>query len=62
MTTDTDDYIDRSEQSEKDYMFATPETLDKRRLDLIQHWVENDLLATVLEDTIMEIRKAIAYI
>jgi hypothetical protein len=62
VTTDTDDYIDRSEQSEKDYMFATPETLDKRRLDLIQHWVENDLLATALEDTIMEIRKAIAYI
>ena len=59
---DDEDYIDRSEQSEKDYMFATPETLDKRRLDLIQHWAEEDMLASTLEDSAMEIRKAIAYI
>ena len=43
-------------------MFATPETLDKRRLDLIQHWAEEDMLASTLEDSAMEIRKAIAYI
>ncbi len=56
-----EDYIDVSEQS-KDWQFATQQTLAKVRQDIIQKWVEDNLLNSVLEDAAMEIRKAVSYL
>jgi hypothetical protein len=58
---DDEEYVDLSEQG-KDWTFATPETLRKRKADKIQVWVEDDRLNTTLEDAAMEIRRAITYI
>lgn len=58
---DDEEYVDLSEQG-KDWTFATPETLRKRKADKIQIWVEDDRLNTTLEDAAMEIRRAITYI
>ena len=58
------DGVDRWEQSDKDFNFATKETITKARLnpDPILMWAESGQLNGVLEGIVMEIRKAINYL
>ena len=58
------DGIDRLEQSNKDFNFATTETITKAKLnpDPILIWAESGQLNGVLEGSVMEIRKAINYL
>ena len=58
------DGIDRQEQAQKDFQFATKETITKARLnpDPILMWAESGQLNGVLEGSVMEIRKAINYL
>ena len=58
------DGVVRWEQSDKDFNFATKETITKARLnpDLILMWAESGQLNGVLEGSVMEIRKAINYL
>ena len=57
------DGIDRQEQAQKDFQFATKETITKAKLnpDPILMWAESGQLNGVLEGIVMEIRKAINY-
>ena len=56
--------IDRQEQAQKDFQFATKETITNARLnpDPILIWAESGQLNGVLEGSVMEIRKAISYL
>ena len=58
------DDVDRGEQSDKDFKFATKETIEnaKRNPDPILVWAESGQLNGVLEGSVMEIRKAINYL
>ena len=58
------DGLDRLEQSNKDFNFATKETILKAKLnsDPILMWAESGQLNGVLEGSVMEIRKAINYL
>ena len=58
------DGIDRQEQAQKDFQFATKETITNARLnpDPILLWAESGQLNGVLEGSVMEIRKAINYL
>ena len=58
------DGIDRQEQAQIDFQFATKETITKARLNLdpILMWAESGQLNGVLEESVMEIRKAINYL
>ena len=58
------DGIDRLEQAQKDFQFATKETITKAKLnpDPILMWAESGQLNGVLEGSVMEIRKAINYL
>ena len=58
------DGIDRQEQAQKDFQFATKETITKARLNPypILIWAESGQLDGVLEGSVMEIRKAINYL
>ena len=58
------DGVDRLEQAQKDFQFATKETITKARLnpDPILVWAESGQLNGVLEGSVMEIRKAISYL
>ena len=58
------DGIDRQEQAQKDFQFATKETITKAKLnpDPILIWAESGQLNGVLEGSVMEIRKAINYL
>ena len=58
------DGIDRQEQAQKDFQFATKETITNARLnpDPILLWAESGQLNGVLEGSLMEIRKAISYL
>ena len=58
------DGIDRQEQAQKDFQFATKQTITKARLnpDPILMWAESGQLNGVLEGSVMEIRKAINYL
>ena len=58
------DGVDRREQSDKDFNFATKETITKAKLnpDPILMWAESGQLNGVLEGSVMEIRKAINYL
>ena len=58
------DGVDRWEQSNQDFKFATKETITKARLNPypILIWAESGQLNGVLEGSVMEIRKAINYL
>jgi len=58
------DDVDRWEQAQKDFQFATKETLENAKWnpDPILQWAESGLLNGVLEGSVMEIRKAIGYL
>jgi len=58
------DGIDRWEQAQKDFQFATIETLENAKWnpDPILQWAESGQLNGVLEGSVMEIRKAISYL
>ena len=58
------DGIDRQEQAQKDFQFATKETITNARLnpDPILIWAESGQSNGVLEGSVMEIRKAINYL
>ena len=58
------DGVDRLEQSNKDFNFATKETITKAKLnpDPILVWAESGQLNGVLEGSVIEIRKAINYL
>ena len=56
--------IDRLEQSNQDFQFATKETIENAKWnpDPILVWAESGQLNGVLEGSVMEIRKAISYL
>ena len=58
------DGIDRWEQAQKDFQFATKETIENAKWnpDPILVWAESGQLNGVLEGSVMEIRKAISYL
>jgi len=58
------DGVDRLEQAQKDFQFATKETIEnaKGNPDPILVWAESGQLNGVLEGSVMEIRKAINYL
>ena len=58
------DGIDRQEQAQKDFQFATKETITKARLnpDPILIWAESGQLNGVLEESVIQIRTAIKYL
>ena len=58
------DGIDRWEQAQKDFQFATKETIENAKWnpDPILVWAESGQLNGVLEGSVMEIRKAINYL
>ena len=58
------DDVDRGEQAQKDFQFATKETIESAKWnpDPILVWAESGQLNGVLEGSVMEIRKAINYL
>ena len=58
------DTEDRSEQSQKDFQFATNKTVENATLrpDPILVWAQSGKLNPVLENSVLMIRKAINYL
>ena len=58
------DGVDRQEQAQKDFQFATKETIENAKWnpDPILVWAESGQLNGVLEESVIQIRAAIKYL
>ena len=53
---------DRSEQSQEDYQYATRMTMKNAALNPVLKWAKTGKLNSVLEGSVLSIRKAITYL